>query len=178
MEYNMYVDNNLYAQVGQEWIRQAMRCSIHALYVVMGGPDPKARPNPTYLNKFLRKPVSHHRRQVGYIVDTRRMIVMITEDKRKAMVEVLSTTWGEHRCYFTLIEAARLLGTLISLCRVCHWGIFLFTNLYQAMYETLENNARRLKSSPEYRELVHQCNEGTAHPTDSARFCFFSSRVA
>jgi hypothetical protein len=103
------------------------------------------------------------------------MIVMIPEDKRKAMVEVLSTTWGEHRRSFTLIEAARLLlGTLISLCRVCHWGIFLFTNLYQAMYEMLGNNAHHLMSSPEYRELVHQHDEGAAYPTDNARFCFFS----
>jgi hypothetical protein len=55
-EYNMYVDNNLYAQVGQDRMCQAMQCSIHALNVVMGGPDPKARPNPTDLNKFLREP--------------------------------------------------------------------------------------------------------------------------
>jgi hypothetical protein len=94
-EYNMYVDDNLYAQVGQERMNQAMRCSIHALNVVMGGPDLKARPNPTDLDKFLREPVSHHRRQVGYIVNTHRMIVMIPEDKRKAMVKVLSMTWGE-----------------------------------------------------------------------------------
>jgi hypothetical protein len=96
MEYNMYVDNNLYTQVGQERMHQAMRCSIHALNVVMGGPDSEARPNPTNLDKFLRKPVSHHRRQVGYVVDTCRMIVMIPEDKHKAMVKVLSMTWGEH----------------------------------------------------------------------------------
>jgi hypothetical protein len=106
------------------------------------------------------------------------MIVMIKEDKRKAMVKVLSMTWGEHRRSFTLIKAARLLGTLISLCRVCQWGIFLFMNLYQAMYEMLGNNAHHLMSSPEYRELVHQHNEGAAHPTDNAWFCFFSSRVA
>jgi hypothetical protein len=178
MEYNMYVNDNLYAQVGQERMRQAMRCSIHTLNVVMGGPDPKARPNPTNLDKFLCKPVSHHHRQVGYVVDTCRMIVMIKEDKRKAMVKVLSMTQGEHHHSFTLIEAARLLGTLISLCRVCHWGIFLFTNLYQAMYETLGNNARRLMSSPEYRELVHQCDVGVTHPTDNTQFCFFSSKVA
>jgi hypothetical protein len=95
MEYKMYVDDNLYVQVGQERMNQAMRCSIHALNVVMGGPDPKARPNPTDLDKFLREPVGNHCQQVGYVVNTHRMIVMIPEGKRKAMVKVLSTTWGE-----------------------------------------------------------------------------------
>jgi hypothetical protein len=33
------------------------------------------------------------------------------------------------------------------------------------MYETLGNNARRLMSSPEYRELLHQRDEGAAHPS-------------
>jgi hypothetical protein len=171
----MYVNDNLYAQVGQERMRQAMRCSIHALNVVMGGPGPEARPNPTNLDKFLREPVSHHHQQVGYIVNTHQMIVMIPEDKCKAMVEVLSMTWGEHRHTFTLIEAT---STLISLCQVCNWGIFLIMNLYQAMYKTLGKNACHLMNSPEYWELLHQCNEGVAHPTDSAQFCFFSSRVA
>ncbi len=59
-EYNMYVDDNLYVQVQQGRMRQAMRCSIHALNVVMGGPDPEAWPNRTDLEKFLREPVSHH----------------------------------------------------------------------------------------------------------------------
>jgi hypothetical protein len=165
MEYNMYVDDNLYTQVGQGRMRQAMRCSLHALNVVMGGPDPEARPSRTNLEKFLREPVSHHRRQVGYIVNTCWMIVMIPEDKRKAMVKVLSMTWGKHHHSFTLIKAARLLG---------NWGIFLFTNLYQAMYGTLGNNPCCLLTSPEYWELLHQCNEGAAHPTDNAWFRLFS----
>jgi hypothetical protein len=173
MEYNMYVNDNLYTQVGQGRMRQAMRCSIHALNVVMGGPDPEARPNRTDLEKFLREPVSHHRRQGGYVVDTHQMIVMIPEDKHKAMVKVLSMTWGKHRHSFTLIKAARLLG-IISLCRVCNWGIFLFMNLYQAMYGTLGNNACCLMTSPEYWELLHQRDKGAARPTDNARFRFFS----
>jgi hypothetical protein len=51
-------------------------------------------------------------------------------------------------------------------------------NIYQAMYEMIGKNAHHLMSSPEYQELLHQCNEGKAHPMDSTWFCFFSSRVA
>jgi hypothetical protein len=39
-EYNMHVDDNLYAQVGITRMKQAMRCSIHALNIVMGGLHP------------------------------------------------------------------------------------------------------------------------------------------
>jgi hypothetical protein len=69
-EYNMHVDDNLNAEVGEERMRWAMRCSIHALNIIMGGPDPSVRPNPTDFDKFIREPVSHRRRQLGYITDT------------------------------------------------------------------------------------------------------------
>jgi hypothetical protein len=94
------------------------------------------------MDKFLHEPVSHRRRQVGFITDTRLMEVSIPDDKRASMVKLLTSTWGPHRRAFTLLEAAKLLGTLVSMCRVCPWGIFLFTNLYQAMYELLGKNAR------------------------------------
>jgi hypothetical protein len=46
-EYNMHVNNNLYVEVGEEWMRWAMRCSIHALNIIMDGADPSVWPNPT-----------------------------------------------------------------------------------------------------------------------------------
>lgn len=177
-EYNMHVDDNLYAEVGEEEMRWAMRCSIHALNIIMGGPDPTVRPNPTDFDKFVREIVSYRRRQVGYVTDTRKMTVSIPEDKREAMIYLLGVTWGPMRRSFTLSEAAQLLGTLVSLCRVCPWGIFLFSNLYQAIYEMLSKNARRLMSTPEFRELIQQRDEANGHPTEAARFRFFSSKVA
>ena len=52
-EYNMHVDDNLYAEVGKEWMRWAMRCSIHALNIIMGSSDPDVQPNPTDFDKFI-----------------------------------------------------------------------------------------------------------------------------
>jgi hypothetical protein len=49
----MHVDDNLYAEVGEEWMRWAMRCSIHPLNIVMGGSDPDVQPNPTDFDKFI-----------------------------------------------------------------------------------------------------------------------------
>ncbi len=127
-----------------------MRCSIHALNIIMGSSDPDLCPNPTNFDKFVQEIVSHLRRQLGYVTDTRRMIVTIPDS---------------------------LLGMLVSFCQVCPWGMFLFVNLHQAIYQMLDKNAQRLMLSPEFRELIKQC-EGTAgHPTEAACFHFFSSKV-
>jgi hypothetical protein len=67
---------------------------------------------------------------------------------------------------------------LISLSRVCSWGLFLFVNLHQAIYKMLEKNAKRLMLSPEFRELIQQRDEAAGHPTEAVRFHFFSSKVA
>jgi len=94
------------------------------------------------------------------------------------MLHELRTTWGTHRKSFTLVEAAQLLGTLVSLSRVCAWGIFLVTNLNSAMYNILASNARRLWSTQEFRELIETRDRSARHPTDASRFRFFSSAVA
>lgn len=177
-EFNMHVDDNLYAAAGEEQMRWSMRCSIDALNIIMGGMDPATRPNPCDFDKFVRETVSHQRRQLGYVTDTRLLTVTIPEDKREDMLKLLQSTWGPHRRSFTLVEAAKLLGTLVSMSRVCSWGIFLFTNLHQAIYDMLERNSRQLYSTPAFRELIRQRDEASRHPTDSSQFRFFSSHVA
>jgi hypothetical protein len=108
------------------------------------------------------------------------MTISIPEDKRKELLDNLTKKWGpaSSRTYFTLTEAAELLGVLVSMCRVCPWGIFLFQNLYHAMYATLSNNAARLWQTQEFRDNVALRDLHGRHPTDSSKFRFFSSKVA
>jgi hypothetical protein len=96
------------------------------------------------------------------------MAVTILDDKREAILNLLHQEWGPHRCSFTLLEAARLLGMLISLSRVCSWGLFLFVNLHPAIYKMLKKNAKHLMLSPEFRELIQQRDEAAGHPTEAA----------
>jgi hypothetical protein len=98
------------------------------------------------LRKVFCDKVSHTRQQLGYITNTRTILVSIPEDKRQALINELVNNWGltSGRQYFTLSEAAKLLGVLVSLCRVCPWGIFLFQNLYHAMAQILHSNSRRM----------------------------------
>jgi hypothetical protein len=143
----------------------------------MGGCNPTECPNPTDFDKFIHEIISHQGCQIGYIPDTRLMAVTIPDNKCNAILNLLHREWGPHCRSFTLLEAARLLGMLISLSRVCSWGMFLFVNLHQAIYAMLEKNAKRLMLSLEFQELIQQCDEAAGHPTKAARFRFFSSKV-
>jgi hypothetical protein len=128
----------------------------------------------------VKEPVSHTRRQLGYITNTRTMMVTIPEDKRQALLHTLVKKWGptSGRHFFTLSEAAELLGVLVSMCRICPWGIFLFQNLYQAMAQILSRNARRVWNLPEFTKLIQERDRYSRHPTDSSKYRFFCKKVA
>ena len=174
-EFNMYVDDDLYAAVGVDRMRWLIRCSIQSAYLMFGEPDLSQRPDPIDFDKFVREMISHMRTQLGYTINTRLLTVTIPERKRIVMLELLNKKWGPRRRSFKLKEAAELLGTLMSLCRVCKWGIFLFTNILRSINEMLSKNARRLMNSPEFVQLTQ---EASLHPTDSSQYRFFSSRIA
>jgi hypothetical protein len=175
VEYNMYVDDNLYAGVGQANLRWVSRCSLQAAYLIFGTPNPSQRPDPVDFDKFTREPISYERTQIGYRINTRELTVTIPEEKRIAMLNLLTNTWGPRRRSFQLREAAELLGTLLSLSRVCKWGIFLFCNILQSINEMLSKNARRLINSDEFVQLTQAASR---HTVDSSKYRFFASRYA
>jgi hypothetical protein len=56
MQFNMHIDDNLYAKVGIEWIHWAMHCSIQALNIIMGGPNPDLyQIPPTLISSFAKQ---------------------------------------------------------------------------------------------------------------------------
>jgi hypothetical protein len=176
----MHVDDCLYAAAGEPWMRYLMRCSIEGLVRVMGQNEPDLRADQPDRVKFFRETVSHTRRQLGYITNTRTMMVTIPDDKRQALLTDLVDNWGptSGRQYFTLSEAAELLGVLVSMCRVCPWGIFLFQNLYHAMAQILRSNSRRVWNRPEFTTLIQERDKYSRHPTDSSKYRFFCKKVA
>jgi hypothetical protein len=176
--YNMHVDDNLYAAAGKEHMQWAMRCSIAGLQGILGDNEPALRACQPDLEKFLAQDVSYCRRQLGYVINTRSMMVTIPEDKRCDFLQLLQSKWGPQRVSFLLSEAAELLGIFVYLCRVCHWGPFLFQNLYHAMSHALTRNAQRLWHSPEFRQLVALRDQTSRHPTDASKFRFFSKKVS
>jgi hypothetical protein len=152
----MHVDDNLYAAAGIDHMKWAMRCSIAGLQAIFGENEPDLRPCQPDLEKFLAQPVSYVRRQLGYVTNTRTMMVTIPDDKREEMLSLLCQSWGSQtkRFKFRLRKASEVLGLFIYLCRVCPWGLFLFQNLYHAMAAALSKNALRIMSDPRYKASV------------------------
>jgi hypothetical protein len=60
----------------------------------MGGNDPDLRADQPDSVKFFCDKVSHTGRQLGYITNTRTMVVLIPEDKRQALLTNLVDKWG------------------------------------------------------------------------------------
>jgi hypothetical protein len=177
--YHMHVDDNLYAAPGIDHMKWAMRCSIAGLQGILGENEPTLRPSQPDLEKFFSHPVTYTRRQLGYTINTRTMTVSIPDDKRTNFITLIQP-WssGSPRYSFTLREGAEILGNFVSLCRVCHWGIFLFHTLYHAMNWALRNNAERLQFSAAFRDLLAKRDLFCNHPTDSSKYRFFSQRVS
>ena len=178
--YNMHVDDNLYAAAGVAHMKWAMRCSIAGLQDVLGGNAPELRSCQPDLEKFFQQTVSYERRQLGYVTNTRTMMVTIPDDKRHEMLTLLQNSWGfaAKRYSFQLREAAEVLGLLMYLCRVCPWGMFLFQNLYQAMAQMLERNTHRILNDPNLKDAIAQRSQCRLHPTDSSKYRFFSRLVS
>ena len=176
-EYNMHVDDNLYAEVGILRMKMAMRYSIHALHQVLGGDDPATRPNLVDIEKFIRDVIGHRRTQLGVTIDTRLLRVEMTEKKRIYILNILKTTWGPHRRSFTISEAAQLLGMIMDAARTCHWGIFLFISLQQAMSRLLNNNYRRLLHDESHQQMLEMLGNLSAIHSPS-KYRWFSKKVS
>jgi hypothetical protein len=96
VEYNMHVDDNLYAAAGADQMRWAMRCSIAGLLGVLGDNEPEIRPSQPDTEKFFKSTVSHIRRQLGYITNTRTMSISIPDDKRQELLITLEKKMGSN----------------------------------------------------------------------------------
>ena len=175
--YHMHVDNNLYAAMGITRIWWAMRCSIAGIIGMLSDNEPNlCSSEQPDMEKFLKDEVSYECRQLGLIVNTHTLDVTISPDKCEETIEML-VAWTE-KSQFYLQEAAKLLGTLVSLCHVCPWGSFLFLNLLNCMHHLMQRNVECLWHSPEFMAMVFHWDEAQPHTTSCAKYRFWSKWVA
>ena len=175
-QFNMHVDDNLYAEVGRARMIMAMRYSIHSLHQVLGGDDPATRPRLVDMDKFLREGLGHRRTQLGSTIDTRRLRMDMTDERRQGILKLLKSTWGPRRRSFTISEAATLLGIMMDASRSCRWGIFLFIELQQTLLRMLRKNHQRLLATESYRQLIESLGDTTVIATPS-KYRWFSQKV-
>ena len=87
--YNMYVDDNLYADI---WSRMpcAIAASIQSLFDIQGHPHPDHRVALS-TKKLTAAPASHTRVDLGFLIDTRKMMVSLPPAKLADAVALLTS---------------------------------------------------------------------------------------
>ena len=113
----IFVDDNLMADTW-EYLKPALAASVEALFILLGFPKEHLRKSDLSIGKFYESLCSYSRKQLGYLINTRKLTVAITEEKRKEILEILLNDWHSKRKSFTLKEAAALLG-LIAFLATC-----------------------------------------------------------
>ena len=108
--YSMFVDDSIFANT-ESVIKHAMVASIEALYIVLGFTDETIRQKPLNLDKYFQSICSYERVQLGNLVNTKKMSVIITEKKRLDMITEFSN-WHTKWKSFTLLQGVTLCGNL------------------------------------------------------------------
>jgi hypothetical protein len=128
--YDHHVDDNLYADVA-DYLMPTIAASILALYLILGFPASGNRDVVSW-DKFT-KLLSHKRKCVGWVVDTRRLTVALPTDKCDDLLLLLNDWIQADK--FTLREVAILIGHLGNATTVCRW--------MRTSYFTVQNTLRR-----------------------------------
>ena len=151
-KFNMFVDDNLFAQT-KGLIKHAMAASIEALYMVLGYPDIEKRQNPLSLDKYFESVCSYTRIQLGISINTRTMMINLTEKKRIAMLDELSH-WHKDRKSFTLLQGVILCGSLEFWAITSPWVRFIYHQLRSCVNKCLFNCSSITKNKSDIKKLI------------------------
>jgi hypothetical protein len=148
-----HVDDNMYATLGDSIARALVPASLISLYELVGYPN-DLTPGALSWDKLLTR-YSHTRRLLGKISDTRRLMVILLEDKRASTVELLRIWISKH--HFTILDQAQLIGILDSNATLCRWAradYFVLLNcLRDQLRATYQLAARQIKAAKKYHLL-------------------------
>ena len=100
-----------------ENLRPTLAASVEALFILLGYPEEELRKRHLSMDKYYKSLCSYYRKELGYLIDTRKLAVSITEEKRKEILDILLDEWYFKRKSFTLKEAAAPLGLIVFLAR-------------------------------------------------------------
>jgi hypothetical protein len=139
--YNPYVDDTMYVTTAPNLLR-TVSASILAIYTILG------TPNPLTIDALSREKLStlysHQRRILGKFIDSRRLMVILPDDKRSLVIDLLNT-WLS-KTTFLILEGAQLIGILDNISTMCRWGraqYFAILNTFRATVATRYHVLRR-----------------------------------
>ena len=143
--HNMFVDDNLVANI-RGCILADINASIESLFLLLGFPEEALRPMAIAMDKFVDRPLSHLRLQLGFMIDTRSMRVFLPLSKVEALLQQLDL-FCVRRMTFLPLEAAALLGVLVHASTVCPWARHVTIALRRDLCAALRASKAALESA-------------------------------
>ena len=162
-KHNMFVDDNLMADVFS-YMCLAIVASVEALYRIFGQPQPEYRKSPLSMEKFMRAKCSYKKVQLGKCINTRTMMVCMSDDmKQKLMIEL--DHWHSQRKSFTVRQGARLLGLLEHAATYVVWAKYLFYALRNSIIVAVRSNRQLIFKNARFRDIIRDsmCMKKSPH---------------
>ena len=78
----IFVDDTLMVDTW-EHLRSSLAASVEALFTLLGFPEDHIMKSPLSINKYYEILWSYSRKQLGYLINSRKLTVAITEEKRE-----------------------------------------------------------------------------------------------
>ena len=103
-------------------LKIALARSMESLCDILGHPDETQRKILLSLDKHLENLCSYGRKQLGRLVNARKLTASIPIEKRLAVLTTLKSTWRKKRKNFTIREIDVHLGTLGDITQTTPFG--------------------------------------------------------
>ena len=172
----MFVDDSLMCETRTR-IMPLLAASIESLFQVMGEDDPEIRRSNLSMEKYYQMECSYTQVQLGIVVDTRKMTVRMTPEKKANLIQVLKA-WHTARKCFTIREAGTLLGQLNNAAEVSPWARLLFANIRNSIIVSLRKNRLAVYQNKRFSHFICDSNNTNTDEHSILRKKFALSKIA
>jgi len=173
--HNTFVDDNTIAETRRR-MPQAMAASVESLFILLGFPDPAIRRSPLSMDKYYQAQCSYSKKQLGYLINTRTMMITFPSDKLLKMTNILHK-WHSKRKSYTIRQAAELAGNLEFFASTAIWIRFLTYSIKNSILIALRANTTTISSTKSMRTWLQDTTLPDLNNTSTVRKYFAFSKI-
>ena len=172
----MFVDDSLLVEIfSRMW--KLLAASIESLFQVMGEDMPDIRRSNLSMDKYYEIICSYVQVQLGVLINTRKMTVSMTPEKKNNLIKELKA-WHSARRSFVIREAGTLLGQLNNAAEVCPWARLLFANIRNSLIISLRKNRTRVYNNKKFADFIKDSESQNLDDFSILRKKFALSKIA
>jgi len=173
--HNTFVDDNTIAEIRPR-MPQAMAASVESLFLLLGYPEPTKRRSPLSMDKYYQAQCSYSKKQLGYLINTRDMIVTSPPDKILKMTNILHK-WHSKRKSYTIKQASELAGNLEFFASTAIWLRFLTYSIKNSILLALRANNVEVSSTKSMRTWIRDSHLSDSDSASTARKHFAFCKI-